>query len=1218
VFTKVLIANRGAIACRIARSLRRMGIGSVAVFSDADAGSLHPGSADESIRIGPAPAAQSYLDADAILAAARASGAQAVHPGYGFLSENADFAQRCLDAGIAFIGPTPANIRVFGLKHTARRLATEHGVALMPGTDLLRDAAEALAAAERIGYPVMLKATAGGGGIGMRICETPTALADAFAGVARIAQSAFGESGVFLERYVRHARHIEVQVFGDGRGRVLALGERDCSLQRRHQKVIEETPAPHLPPRTRNALLAAAQRLCRATSYLSAGTVEFLYDGERDAFYFLEVNTRLQVEHGVTEQVFGIDLVEWMVRAAAGDFTFLDGTAAAASGVSIQARLYAEDPAQDYRPCSGTLANVHWPESARIETWVADGTQVSAYYDPLLAKLIVTAPDRPAAVRALQESLAQARLDGIETNLDWLRHVARSDFFVHGTGSTQSLAGVAYEPDGIRVLSGGLATTIQDWPGRTGYWSVGVPPSGPMDDLAFRLGNRLLGNEEGAAGLEITAHGPKLLFHRDAWVCLCGARTDAQLDGIAVDAYRPLRIEAGQTLRVGRVQGQGLRAYLLVHGGIEAPTYLGSRATFTLGQMGGHAGRAIAGGDLLRLARPAPGAPTPDPSERLGQSRRPAIARAWTLRALYGPHGAPDFFTPEDIELVLGTAWSVHHNSSRTGVRLVGPKPRWARRDGGEAGLHPSNIHDNAYVVGAIDFTGDMPIILGPDGPSLGGFVCPLVVARADLWKLGQLAPGDTVQFERIEPDAAASLAREQDAFVRSAGADGAPAARTTRTGRSDPAAPVMARLEATAKRPAVVYRRQGERNILVEYGPIVLDLELRARVHALMVHLQALDLDGVIDITPGIRSLQVHVDDRRLAAVDLLRILLDTEERLGSLDDFAVPSRIVHLPLSWNDPAVVETIRRYTSSVRADAPWCPDNIEFIRRINGLTDADEVRRVVFDARYLVLGLGDVYLGAPVATPLDPRHRLVTTKYNPARTWTPPNVVGIGGAYLCIYGMEGPGGYQLFGRTIQVWNTHGRGGHATPDQPWLLRFFDQIRFFPVSHEELLDWRRDFPFGRRQLRIEEAIFRLDEYRAFLSRHREDIDRFQARRQAAFEVERGQWERQDEFRRADALAAQDPGQGTAARNRVPPEGAEFIEAPLNGVVWKVHVRAGDRVEQGSLLASIEAMKMQCEVRSEHAGLVREVYAGAAQAIEAGAPLLAIEAAPGAAAGT
>ena len=398
MFSKVLIANRGAIACRIIRTLRRMGVGSVAVFSDADAGSLHVRDADEAVRVGPAAAAQSYLNVEAILAAAKATGAEAIHPGYGFLSENVAFAEVCAAAGIAFIGPTPDNIRAFGLKHTARDLAQAHGVPLAPGTDLLVDADAALEAAERIGFPVILKATAGGGGIGMKVCEDAAAVAEAFAGVARLAGANFSDTGVFLERYVRRARHIEVQVFGDGRGGVVALGERDCSLQRRNQKVIEETPAPHLPQATRAALMDSAVRLARAVNYKSAGTVEFLYDSDRDDFFFLEVNTRLQVEHGVTEQVTGVDLVEWMVRGAAGDFAFMDGWTAKPRGASIQARLYAEDPGQDYRPSSGVLTEVRFPAGARVDGWVADGTEVSAYYDPLLAKLIVTAPDRPAAV----------------------------------------------------------------------------------------------------------------------------------------------------------------------------------------------------------------------------------------------------------------------------------------------------------------------------------------------------------------------------------------------------------------------------------------------------------------------------------------------------------------------------------------------------------------------------------------------------------------------------------------------------------------------------------------------------------------------------------------------------------------------------------------------------------------------------------------------------
>jgi urea carboxylase len=288
----------------------------------------------------------------------------------------------------------------------------------------------------------------------------------------------------------------------------------------------------------------------------------------------------------------------------------------------------------------------------------------------------------------------------------------------------------------------------------------------------------------------------------------------------------------------------------------------------------------------------------------------------------------------------------------------------------------------------------------------------------------------------------------------------------------------------------------------------MVLDLSLRLRVHALMLEIERLNLPGIIDVTPGIRSLQVHFDSRTLPLRQLLRALQDADERLGELDQFKVPSRIVWLPLSFADPAVDETIARYMSSVRADAPWCPDNIEFIRRINGLASQEDVRRIVFDARYLVLGLGDVYLGAPVAVPLDPRHRLVTTKYNPARTWTPPNAVGIGGAYLCIYGMEGPGGYQLVGRTVQVWNSQPQTRDFSDGKPWLLRFFDQIRFFEVTHAELTDWRADFPNGRRSLRIEKESFCFADYQRFLDRERASIEAFQGARQSAFNAEREAW--------------------------------------------------------------------------------------------------------------
>ncbi|HEX7857168.1 MAG TPA: urea carboxylase [Sphingobium sp.] len=1191
-FDTVLIANRGAIATRIIRTLRHMGLRSVAVYSEADEGSLHVAEADEAVCIGGARASESYLNIDAIMEAARKTGAGAIHPGYGFLAENVEFAEACTAAGIVFIGPTPDNIRTFGLKHSARALAAAHDVPLAPGTDLLTDEGQAILGARDIGFPVMLKATAGGGGIGMRICEDEADVREGFAAVARLGQSNFGDAGVFLERYIRRARHIEVQIFGDGQGRIMALGERDCSLQRRNQKVVEEAPAPLLPDSIRNDLFAAAVRLGQAAHYRSAGTVEFLYDADREQFFFLEMNTRLQVEHGVTEAVMGIDLVEWMVRGGAGDFSFLDAAPPIPQGHSVQVRLYAEDPALDYRPTSGTLTAVDFPADIRAETWVMAGSTVSAWYDPMLAKLIVHAPTRAEAVLTAQAAVDQSRVDGIETNLRWLRDVMRSPAFVSGEVSTRVLDDIAYTPRSVRVISGGTATTVQDWPGRQKLWAVGVPPSGPMDDQSFRLGNRLLGNAEGTAGLEVTVSGPTLAFAAPARICLTGANFGATLDGAPVPRGVAVDIGAGQTLVLGRASGGGMRGYILFAGGLDIAPYLGSRSTFELGQFGGHAARRLLAGDTLHLAGQ-------DTNTALPSVSLPALSTEWTLRVLYGPHGAPEFFTGEDVDTFVAAEWQVHYNSNRTGVRLVGPKPRWARADGGEAGLHPSNIHDNPYAIGAIDFTGDMPIILGPDGPSLGGFVCPFVIIAADRWKIGQLSPGDKLRFVPVNiGDATAADALQRRLVATGSTAEDGPA-RAVET-----LSPILAEIAEGPDRPRTVYRQQGDRNILVEYGPIVLDIELRIRVHALMTELERLALPGVIDIVPGIRSLQLHFDGDTLDQRAALAALIAAEERLGDLADFTIPSRIVHLPLSWRDPATIETIEKYMGAVRDDAPWCPDNIEFIRRINGLPDAAAVENLIFEANYLVMGLGDVYLGAPVATPVDPRHRLVTTKYNPARTWTPPNVVGIGGAYMCIYGMEGPGGYQLFGRTIQVWNTHRQTDAFIEGKPWLLRFFDQIRFYPVSADELADWRRDFPTGRRSIRIEPSEFRLADYRAYLAEHAEGIATFEANRKAAFDEERAEWQRRGEFDRVDLTEAEAPQAGAIQV----PDGADLIEAPFGGSVWKLLVAAGDEVKAGDTIAVIEAMKMECPVESPGTGTIAALYMQERQSLQPGSPMLAL----------
>ncbi len=1197
MFNKILIANRGAIACRIIRSLRRMGVQSVAVYSEADRHSLHVGLADEAIAIGPAPAAQSYLRADTILAAARACGAQAIHPGYGFLSENPGFAEDCMAAGITFIGPSPAQMRAFGLKHTARALAEQNQVPLLPGSGLLADVGHAQAEAARIGYPVMLKSTAGGGGIGMRLIWSADQLHDAFASVERLARANFKEAGIFLEKYVEHARHIEVQIFGDGRGNVVALGERDCSVQRRNQKVIEETPAPGLTAAQRQSLLATAVRLGRAVGYRSAGTVEFVYDTACGRFYFLEVNTRLQVEHGISEEVTGIDLVAWMVQAAAGELD-LSGFQAEPSGASMQVRLYAEDPAKDFQPSAGVLTDVDFSPLARVETWVERGSEVPPHYDPMLAKIIVKADDRDAALDTMRQALAATHIGGIETNLDYLRQILDDATFAEGRQTTRYLNAFHYRPASLDVIEPGVQSSLQDWPGRTGYWDVGVPPSGPMDPLAFRLANRLAGNPEGAAGLELTLAGPTLRFNCAGVIALAGADMGAELDGQPLANWAAHAVPAGAILKLGAVQGAGARAYLAVRGGFAAPDYLGSKATFTLGQFGGHAGRTLRVGDVLHISA------TVAPNVGVAATGMPAptYTRAWEIGVLYGPHGAPDFFTAADIEQFFATDWEVHYNSSRTGVRLIGSKPEWARRDGGEAGLHPSNIHDNAYAIGAVDFTGDMPVILGPDGPSLGGFVCPATIVQAELWKMGQLRPGDTVRFKRLSQEQAERMEAEQDAAIAGLAA---PAAPKLLAAAEPLAEPVLHRTPASENPVEVVYRRAGDKYLLIEYGPPVLDLNLRFRVHALMTRLQGEALDGILDLTPGIRSLQVHYDSRRLPFAQLMPRLLAAEKQLPAIDEMEVPTRIVHLPLSWDDAATQLAIEKYMQSVRKDAPWCPSNIEFIRRINDLDSIDEVKRIVFEASYLVMGLGDVYLGAPVATPIDPRHRLVTTKYNPARTWTPENAVGIGGAYMCVYGMEGPGGYQFVGRTLQMWNRWRQTRDFSPGKPWLLRFFDQIRFYPVSAEELLQIRADFPLGRYPLRIEEATFRLADYNRFLADNADAIGAFKAKQQAAFEAERERWKGAGQ---AECASDAQVAEAAADSELDLPAHGRAVASHIAGNVWQLAVAEGERVQAGDTLAIIESMKMEFSVTAPCAGTVYQLFCREGSQVSAGQDLLVL----------
>lgn len=1182
------------------------------IYTTADVDSLHVDAGSRAYKIGDGPASESYLNIDKLLNLAKENDLDAVHPGYGFLSENAGFVRSCEKAGIRFIGPSVSSIESFGLKHKARAMAVEANVPLLPGTGVIANLEEAVITGEKIGYPLMLKSSAGGGGIGMQTCHSETELRKAWESTISMSEKAFGRSELFLEKRVVKARHIEVQAFGDGKGKVLILGDRDCSLQRRNQKVVEECPAVGLSDTQRQSLHESARRLLAQQKYRSAGTVEFVYDEVAKAFYFLEVNTRLQVEHTITEEVWGVDLVDWMILLEEDRFAEIEEQfrRLKPQGHSFQLRVYAEDPLKNYQPTGGKLTRVDWStlKDWRIESFVHSGIELSSFYDPMIAKLIVQADSREAVLKKIKNDLSIDLLVGTETNLEQLYSLFQANVF-ESLVTTSSLNEFEYDSQKIEVLNAGLFTTVQDFPGRSGYWKVGVPPSGPMDDFSLRIANRVLGNSENAPGLEMTMTGVSLKFHSKTRVCVLASEMEVLVNEKPQNLLEAILIPKNGVLSLGKIQ-EGQRAYLAFEGGLQVANYLGSASCFTLGGFGGHAGRALALGDSLRtrlVHKPK------NPIDfRLETYRDLTKHKVWSVGVLFGPQGHPEFFTPDGIEQFFNFDWEVHFNSDRTGVRLIGPKPNWARQDGGEAGLHPSNIHDNAYALGSVDFTGDMPVLLGPDGPSLGGFVCPAVILESERWKMGQLRAGDKLRFVPLSFDVALDLRREKEKALESGILNEYLAKqKLLETSASKPLVslddlenPVLLTSEVSKHSPGMRIRQAGDACVLIEYGEMKLDMLLRMRVQQLFEHFDLKSIPGIRDLTPGIRSLQIHFDPLNLERKELLALIVKADEQLTPVNQAKVKSRIVHLPLSWDDPQTRLAIEKYLTTVRANAPWGPSNIEFIRRINGLDSIQDVMDIVYKANYLVMGLGDVYLGAPVATPTDPRHRLVTTKYNPARTWTPENAVGIGGAYLCIYGMEGPGGYQFVGRTLQVWNKLRSTREFNKDRPWLLRFFDQIRFYPVTTDELSDYREQFLRGRHQIKIEESVFDMSEYLSFLEKEKESIISFQQKQQKAFLEEREMWKREglDNFQAKESIVDKNVIEEI-------PKGCLAIESPFAASVWKSYIKEGYACEKGQDLFTLEAMKVEHAIFAPESGTVQTVLVKEGDVVQAGQVLAIVK---------
>ncbi|KAH7919924.1 hypothetical protein BV22DRAFT_1022136 [Leucogyrophana mollusca] len=1215
---KLLVANRGEIAVRIIRTAQRLGVSTVAIYTPSDALSPHVALADQAVLLQTdndsdvaSSESKAYLSVPLILSICEQYRVTMVHPGYGFLSENADFSRSVHDAGIIWLGPRADTIQAMGLKHEARAIAVQAGLELVPGSKgLVNGLEDALTASQGIGFPVMLKATAGGGGMGLVICQDEGELSTRFASTKQRAQTLFHNDGVFLERYYPSARHIEVQVFGNGLGHVVHMGERECSVQRRHQKVIEETPSPFFAryPDLRKRMCEAAVRLCQSIKYASAGTVEFLVDDETGSFFFLEMNTRIQVEHPITEAIHpGLDIVALMIEQGiaqhespsggldpihSGLYQVMYDNNIARGGVhAIEARIYSENPADGFKPCPGILqlVDIGSEDWLRVDHWISTGTTITPFFDPLLCKLVVVGSSREEAISRLVQVLQTCKIHGPPNNIHYLKSICESLTFTEGKATTKFLDTFPFVPRALTVTSGGIETTIQDLPGRK--VGLGIPRSGPMDPQAFAAANILVGNSPETEALEIvTLPGAecKLRFHIPAVVALTGKSVVVKIDGKQVDMWAKNVVPANGRLELGGGGGSpGFRIYLGIRGGFpEIPRYLGSKST-SMG-LGGYQGRALIAGDQLVL-----GDCGPSDSEIAGQllSRPlpsaliPIYPKDWIVYVLSGPHDDAEFLTAEGNERFYSTTWKISSSSNRMGIRLESKdKIQWARVNGGEGGSHPSNILDNGYALGTVNVNGDTPVILTQEGPDMGGYVCLCTVASAERWKLGQLSPGSTVKFRRISWREA-EICEENSArwleAVKTAVLVGSAPSWSPVEFADKHLLPILQRLAPLAGgvRPTTTFRQAGDSAILVEYGSMQLDFLVRARVHALETEVRKASNDGIWAFAPCIRSTMIHYDPSKVSQDDVLAFLVAVETSLpDSMEEVEFTARKITFPIVLDDQWNRDALQRYMSTTRNKASYLPSNIEYLARNNGLVGgADEALRKLVSSSWLVFGVG-FYLACPFLVPIDPRCRLVGQKMNPSRTYTPRGAVGIAGPVAAIYPVVSPGGYQLFGRTLPAWQTWGKGENFDPNQPWLLQPFDQVYFEPISEEKYLEVEKEFDAGRYTFKIEPSTFSMAHYSTFIESVKGDTQHFHEKQAQGVALEEARenellrdWQSEKEVKVDDGQISD----GGGVLNDV------VITSSMSASIWKIKCRPGDIIQGADdVMIILEAMKTEINV--------------------------------------
>ncbi|KAF9491325.1 AHS2-domain-containing protein [Pleurotus eryngii] len=1287
---KLLVANRGEIAVRILTTARKLGLQTISVYSPSDATSLHVGLADEAIPLadyrhdkrkptqgtlneditaGPTegqdgvPESQLYLDAHLLLSICKELGATLVHPGYGFLAENAGFIRLFTETGITVLAPSADVVELMGAKHAAREIARKVGVRVCPGSGdetssiemanvdgLTMSLDAAVDLGKRVGFPILLKATKGGGGMGMVVCHNEHEVQDKWDQAKERAQALFGDEGLVVEKYIQQGRHIEVQIFGDGQGNVVHLGERECSVQRRHQKVIEETPSPFynaMNPDERDAICQAAIRIGKELKYSSAGTVEFLVDASTGEFCFLEVNTRIQVEHGITEAMYpGLDLVQLMIDLgiavhstrtdtmdAALDMDklakWIDGTGRWIDELptrneglhAIEARIYAENPAEGFRPCPGLLQLVDIPDRKeegwlRVDSWISTGTIITPHFDPLLCKVIVTGGSRDEAIARMKAALTKTRICGPPNNIEHLQVALDNPIFAKGCATTRWLENLPFVPRAVTVVSSGLDMTVQDLPGRV--TGLGLPRSGPMDYMAFQAANLLVGNKSSTEGLEIIVMPgipAVFIFHVPTIIAVTGkpvslsitadaenyGKFDAESSKDTVSMWRMLSVPGGAKLRIedqaNYEDGRGFRVYLAVRGGLPTiPEYLKSKST-SMG-LGGYQGRSLLPGDQLALGECGP-KHGEEVNICIPEFMIPTYPLQATIYVLSGPQDDPEFITAEGIEKFYAAKFIVSPSSNRMGIRLERSngsgdgKIGWARENGGEGGSHPSNILDNAYAFGSVNINGDTPVILANEGPDMGGYVCACTIAQGDMWKLGQLGPGNEIRFRRVSWDTALRLRRRNESWlggVRAVISNSESGSidlfeEETEGGQGGPKLLVV-KAEEGSQKPTVTFRTAGDSAILVDFGEMRLDFSIRALVHAFELEVLGARVDAIKRLCPCIRSTMCHYDPLQISQSAVLDTLSSALRRLPDVvDKMEFPSREITFPIVPDDPWCQEAIDKYARTTRGKAVYVPSNVDYLSRNNGLDGKEDALSKLIDSEWLVVGIG-FYLACPFLVPIDPRCRLVGQKMNPSRTYTPRGAIGIAGVVAAIYPVESPGGYQLYGRTLPAWQTWGRGRHFSSEEPWLLRPFDKVRFKVVDVGAYSELEQQFDAGRYEFEVSPATFSMKEYSAFVQSIAPEIKSFRDIQGIAVAIEEErerallmEWEA--EKRVASVPTQVDNHAGTA-----------FVRSPIFANIWKIKVKIGDTiVSKMQAVVILESMKSEINVYPEENAVGRKV---------------------------